>query len=362
MSLRDDIKKIWLESFDDSREYVDMYFDRVYRDVDVVATMLSGHAVSSLLLQRYVMDFHSHEVGVSYVAGAATRRQMRGKGLMSALMTRALAESLERGDMMCALIPASEWLYMFYERFGFATVFYVDTQRYTSLHSFSSPDLSESFDSRYRIVDDIFDERVWLAFDGMQHRRPGMILHSHRDFLNILDDLRMDHGRFVAIADTTGAVVSMAWAVADETEPDGMVVVKELLSEDYEAGLAALRGLREHFPGRPFKILASVGDGSRKLYPRGMGRIVNVKYCLDVIAMANPELRLTVRVYDPILAVNNNTFIVEGGSVRVDPSVDKHLDLDIDISTFTRLVFSSPHIGNIIGLPSERPHISLMLD
>ena len=32
MSKRDEIKKIWTECFKDSREYVDMFFDQVYRD------------------------------------------------------------------------------------------------------------------------------------------------------------------------------------------------------------------------------------------------------------------------------------------------------------------------------------------
>ena len=32
MSKRDEIKKIWLECFQDPRPYVDMYFDQVYRD------------------------------------------------------------------------------------------------------------------------------------------------------------------------------------------------------------------------------------------------------------------------------------------------------------------------------------------
>ncbi len=32
MSKREDIMKIWQESFKDSRSYVTMFFDRVYRD------------------------------------------------------------------------------------------------------------------------------------------------------------------------------------------------------------------------------------------------------------------------------------------------------------------------------------------
>ena len=112
MSKRDEIKKIWTECFKDSREYVDMFFDQVYRDDEaMLLTDQSGSAVSSLLLQRYAMSFHGSEAPVSYIAGAATRRSKRGQGYMSSLMIDALRESAVRGDMLCSLIPADEALF-----------------------------------------------------------------------------------------------------------------------------------------------------------------------------------------------------------------------------------------------------------
>lgn len=357
MALIDDIKKIWTEAFDDTPEYVDMYFDRVYRDADVVATMHSGHAVSSMLLQRYAILFHGSEMGMSYIAGAATRRQMRGKGLMQGLIAEALRVSRERGDMLCALIPASDWLYFFYEKSGFATVFYVDPQRYTSLHQFAATGATS-----YHEIENVFDERVWLGFDSLQRKRPGMVIHSHRDFLNILDDLRMDGGRFVVIADAEGQVVSMAWAVADESSAEGVVTVKEVLATDAESAKASLRALREHFPDRAFKVLASAQGDGRKLYQRGMGRLVNAGAALDAIVRAYPHTRQAIRVYDPILPDNNHIYLMREGTVTVDDSYGGALDLDVDITTLTQLVFSSERIGEVTGLPAERPHISLMLD
>ncbi len=59
MSKRDEIKKIWLECFQDPRPYVDMYFDQVYRDDEALLLCDQSDApVSSLMLQRYLMSFH----------------------------------------------------------------------------------------------------------------------------------------------------------------------------------------------------------------------------------------------------------------------------------------------------------------
>ena len=210
MSKRDEIKKIWTECFKDPRGYVDMFFDQVYRDDEaMLLTDQSGAAVSSLLLQHFTMSFHGSEPSVSYIAGAATRRSKRGQGYMSRLMVDALRESAVRGDMLCSLIPADEALFFFYRRYGFSTVFYTKEQRFTSFHSFSVK-------GEYHHVDNEMSDEVWCAFDRFQRRRKCYVLHSRRDFYNILSDLKADGGDFVVMAkddeDSGSEIVSMAWA------------------------------------------------------------------------------------------------------------------------------------------------------
>lgn len=72
MNKKDAVKKIWRESFDDSEQYVDMFFSRIYRDDDAMLLVDNGIPSSSLLLQRYAMNFHGVTVSIGYVCGAAT--------------------------------------------------------------------------------------------------------------------------------------------------------------------------------------------------------------------------------------------------------------------------------------------------
>ena len=68
-----------------------MFFTRVYRDDDVMVLRPDGNGsrpASALLLQRYAMNFHGATVGCAYICGAATRRNERGKGLMTRLPHR----------------------------------------------------------------------------------------------------------------------------------------------------------------------------------------------------------------------------------------------------------------------------------
>ena len=303
MSKRDDIMKIWQESFKDSRSYVTMYFERVYRDDEaMLLTDPAGTPVSSLLLQQYSMSLHGSELPVSYIAGAATRRSQRGKGYMSQLMTRALRTSAERGDMLCTLIPASSALYWFYNRYGFSTVFYTKEQRFTSLHSFPVK-------GEYSVADTPASDDLWEAFDRFQHLRPCYVLHTRRQFDNILADLEAEKGDFVVMTaddpDSGPRIVSMAWAVRRD----------DLL--------------------------------------------------LGAVAASDPALKCTLRVTDHLLPeLNSHTYRIADGVCETLPdSADPaRLDFDVTVSVLAEMAFSSPAIGSILRFPAERPMISLMLD
>ncbi len=346
------IQKIWEESFDNSAEWVDMYFDRVYTDSNGLVLEIDGEVVSSLILNGYDFRFHGRDVRMGYVARAATRQRARGKGYMTELIREAIAASYERGDMLCSLIPAHPWLYDFYSRTGFSTVFYVDMQRFTALHAFSGSDC-------YSQVEDTFSTDVSDAMLRMEKIRGCGVLHSRRDFLNILDDLRLTpEDRFIAMQSQYGEICSMAWAIRS----GDVVDVRELLSIDPQAANAALRELRKEFPDTAFRIWAPATSSHRRLIPRGMARIVDVKQCLSVMADANPGWRSVIRVHDPLIEANNHTFAVENGTAEINDSYSGPMNYDIDIDIFNRLIFRDKSMSEILDIPTVRPHLSLMLD
>lgn len=353
MSKKDDVRHIWRECYKDSDEYLDMYFDRIYRDADAMTISVDGRMVSSLLSQPYKFWFYGQELPIAYLSGAVTRRSARGKGYMTSLVEQAIRAAYDRGDMLCALIPAHDYLYFFFDRFDFSTVFLSDTQRFTALHTFNSPSEYE-----YHAVADQYSDEVFAAFERYERERPGGVLHSRRDFLNFLDDLAMrQDGTFVVVGRNDVPIASMAWAMTS----DDAVHVFEVLGCDADARRAALCELRRRFPDKPFRYLAPASNQSaRQLHSRGMGRIVNVEMTLGAIAKANPEWRCSIRVHDRLIAENNHTFVVEGGTVTINDVDPPRLDFVVDIDVLNRIVFSSPRTGSVLNFPSLRTHISLM--
>lgn len=365
MALKDDLKKLWRDSFGDSAEYVDMYFDRVYTDADAMALSIDGRVVSSLLLQPYNLWFHGAELPVGYIAGASTRRQSRGKGFMGRLIFQSLTAAYCRGMAAVALIPAHDWLYDFYARFGFTTVFFADAQRYTSLHAFAGSD-------GFSEVADSYSNEVIDAFVDMERNAGCGILHSRRDFLNILDDLSFENGLFCCVADNADRrIAAMGWAAP---AADGeRIVVKELLGTNPEARKAVLRRFRAEWSDKPFTLLARPGCqpedetdndllAPRRLMRRGMMRIVDNLAVIEAIAAGYPQFEATLRISDRMLPQNNHVYRISKGTANEFDSFSGTPDFDVDAQTFCQIVFSSPAIGDILDFPSVRPHIALMLD
>ncbi len=351
MNRKEEIKKIWTECFDDSREFVEMFFNRVYKESDALVLEKNGKIVSSMLLQPYAMTFQGTQVTTGYICGAGTRRAARGNGYMNELMVEALNSALERGFMSCSLIPAHDRLYFYYDKFDFSTVYYYDPQRFTSLHTFTPA-------GNYTRVKDPYLPEVYEAFHEFEMKRKCAILHSQRDFLNILDDLAHDGGIFVALRGESDRIVAIGCAAPS----DGRLLVKDLLGDDHDAREAVLAVMRNEFPDTPVSVYTPAENNGRKPFSRGMARIVNAPLCLGVIAAANPGFKSKIRITDRLIPYNSHTYIIKDGNCAIDDSYSGKLDFDVDADTFNRIVFSSAKIGDVLDFPSESPYMSLMLD
>ncbi len=351
MRKKDAIINIWRECFNDPDQYVDMFFSTIYSDADALTLEHDGTVVSSMLLQRYSMNFHGNTCSISYICGAGTLKRWRGMGFMGELMRRAVRESFERGDLMCALIPAGAELYRFYEKFGFSPVFYVDIEHYTSAHSFHH-------DGSYELVADVSQQKVYEFFDEMMHRRPCAVQHSREQYNQILMDNSACGGTVTAIADSEGGIAAVGFAVP----VDGEATVTDILASTPDAEEALLEEIHKEYSGDPMTVYGYYGGRDYNLDPRGMGRIVNMCECSRILAKAYPKLSLAIRIHDSLIRENNHIYIIDGGRAVINDGYGGRLDYDVDMEVFTSMVFGNDVTRRLLDFPAVRPFISLMLD
>lgn len=352
MKKKEAIIDIWRESFSDSDEYLDMFFSKVYHDEDALVLKDNGEIVSSMLLQRYAMNFHGAVVPISYVCGAATRKSRRGTGCMCHLMHDALKNSYARGDVFSVLIPANEWLFHYYEKFGYSPACYINVERYTSEHTFRHS-------GGYGQVLDVGTDDAYAFFNDCMMRRNCCVQHTEEQYSQILMDNSVDGGAVIAVADNDGVIAAMAFAVPTDTSE---VKVKDVLARDTDSRNAVLGFVHDTFPGSSITVWGWYHDVPGALLARGMVRVVDVRKALEIIAHQYPKMKGVFTIHDGCIESNNHTFRMRDGVVEVEDGRLVKPDYDIDIEVFSSLLFGNDETRTLLDFPAVRPFISLMLD
>lgn len=345
MTHRSDFKRLFRESFADDASWLEWFMERVYDDNNLLTLdSASGKPASMMLMSPYSFMYQGEALPSAYISCVATAKAERGQGLMHKLMLRALNACAERGDALASLIPADRRLYFLYDSFGFATVYYTDELRYTSLHAFTQGEEFTEVDPDYSM------------FRRLESLRPCSLRHTDKDYSCIVDDLRLSSGQVLAVSNGSGGE-AMAF-VSDGHEAK----VADLLSSDDDACEAVLAAVRAAVGEKSIVVLAEPGGRRAALRARGMMRILNVEMVLGALAAAHPDVDQTIRVHDAIIGPNNSIFTVRKGVCERTPGTMRRISLDVEVDVLAKILFSDEKIGEIFGIPSVRPFISLMLD
>lgn len=352
-------KTVWQERFHDSKEWMDEVFPRINREEQAQMLRFEDSVASIMLLRRFDYLHFDSEMKCGYIYGAATRKKLSGKGLMARLMTQALHESRKRGDALCFLKPAQRWLYGYYSCFGFATTVYIDEQRYVPAHKFHFD--KYEFEIEHRVYD---IAEFTVAYDRLSASRKSHLIHDEHDFKTILVDNAIEDGlKTVVRRRETHEICAVAIAVVK----NGRIIVRDLTAEDENSAQAALSGISAQAQGLRMTVEAEPLRVGVKYEARGMARIINVEKFFESIAAEMPASKI-IRVTDGLLDENGGLYEVGRGKVNKykDVALQKgktaKIDLDVDVPTLTSILFSSKEMGEVFGLPTCRPYISLVLD
>ncbi len=339
-------QEIFVSAFDDAEEWRKWFFAEIANDPNYIYLDTDAERASAaLLMQPYNFLFHGRRLRTGYLSCIATLPEQRSKGLASKVIKAALRDARARGYAMCELIPAQDHLYYFYDRLGFATVFYTDREHYTSLHSFSGGEGSVADPS-------------YALFHGLEIRQGCGILHSEEHYRNILRDMEIDGNphRIAVLEGLEGAILFA-------TEHSDSVTVKCLLSDNEKLATAALAELRRRVGEKAITVSRPPLSGNPAvLRPYGMMRLTAPKIILSSLADTYRELRLTIRLHDAELPENSGVYTIRHGECKYEEWHEGKFDLDITPSVLASILFSSHKYGEIFNIPSRRPYMALMLD
>lgn len=308
LNLKWQVRALWKLCFNDSNAFIQLYFDKKYRNDSTDIVLRQGRVVSALQRLPYSMSYYGLTVPVAYLSGLCTHPEYRGNGLMSSLIRQAHRKMYEVGCWFSLLIPADESLVSYYARFGYAK-----GQR-LALESRSNGLCDAKTDDSihytiYNSKNGLPEEVIVRYFAERLGRMQGAVVHSSEDMDVVFETLFLEGG-VVVTAECCSEVVGVAIAVRGpgletmtiiESQAESIAVEQFLCRKAAEALNVPADGM----------VIPYVSTYDVQM------RIIRIPEVLKAVAAAHLDMACSLRlVGDDAIPENNGIYRLEGGDCR----------------------------------------------
>ncbi|MDR1524626.1 MAG: GNAT family N-acetyltransferase [Tannerella sp.] len=260
-----EVAALWQEVFNDSGEFVNLFFSRVYKPGNTLVRKKDDRIIAALQMIPYEIKTANGILPSAYLCGVCTHPSERGKGVMKTLMAEAMEVMRQKGYSISILIPAEAWLFDFYKKFGYSYPVNYGVETYFPDRQPASPD--------YTFIECTTD-KYFPYFDRKQRERPCAVMHDAYDFETIIRDLAYDGGN--------------AWIALRGNNPVGMafskpgtgneIVIKELLYDSLPVKESLIRYMLHRYNARTAEVrvpLSAEENARRKNRPYGLACILD---------------------------------------------------------------------------------------
>lgn len=337
------VRNLWELCFHDSPAFTDLYFRLRYRDEVNLAIQNGGEVIAALQLLPYPMTFCGTTIHTSYVSGACTHPDFRGKGVMRELLSEAFEKMYQDGILLSTLIPAEPWLFDYYARSGYAAVF-------QNGYSYFQGDFSSSLSSEYNLtVSNHFDPQVYAWFAQKMQEKPCSIQHPAEDFNVILADLQLSGGHVYVLHGPSSdkpAAMALAWP-----EGKNRWLAGELLADTAQEAQTLLQHICRDTRQTTLRLFSPYNSVEKETGKLGMARIIHVHNLLRLYASAYPHTTWNLHITDEQLPANSGYYCLNNGQcTKQNPCPSEHYQ-HLSVGELADKLLSPLH-----------PYMSLMLN
>lgn len=124
----DTVRMLWKRCFPGDEAFTQWFFDNQYDPAVTLLDEEDGKLCSMLQMFPYQLRDARGIRTVTYIYGACTAQECRRQHRMDRLLMHSFELDRQAGRAASVLIPQEEWLFGFYDQFGYRTAFFVDTQ------------------------------------------------------------------------------------------------------------------------------------------------------------------------------------------------------------------------------------------
>lgn len=259
------IQELWRTCFDDSEEFIQLFFDRIYKEENAITIEKKGKVISALQMIPYTMHWYNIDIPVSYIYAACTTPAERGKGIMQELLLKSIKQMQQQGIWATILIPANPSLFEYYRKQGYTEAFDYSLQTYVK-------PVEKPAEKPYTIIrlTENYNEEWYTYFNQKLKERPVCILHNQEDFQTLILDFYNAQGEVVGILDENNTPAGLAFYTPYQ---ERSIFLKELVYSSENTKKALLWELTHH--NNAFYAYYPTPASSPDTHRLGMGMVLN---------------------------------------------------------------------------------------
>lgn len=348
--------ELWRACFNDTEEFIQFYFASKYQDENTLLYHEGDAAIAVTQMLPYPMTWCGRQIMTSYISGACTLPAARGKGVMKDLLKESFAIMKSRDIALSTLIPAEPWLFGFYQKCGYTTVFDHSIEKYIL-----DPSVINNSGNTYSVKEyNDIAEILYPWFSEKMGARKSCIQHPFDDYMAILQDLYNDGGKLFIAYTAPEIFTGIAFAI-----PYGdTVYIPEILCDSTAVKESLLQCIANEYSSGKIECHVPPVTGSPVIH-KGMARIINAKKMLAMYAQYYPENKFSLKLHDEQLLENNGYYFIEQGNCTHSDTSSATPDFNMDIQTLTQVImgYHPEQLSPLYPLFKEQqPYMSLMLE
>ena len=336
---REEVKRLWVECFDDTPAFVEWYFEKYYRDTYGIGIFDQKRLLASAQVVPYTISLRGKKTEVGYIVGVDTTQEARHRGYAKKLLMECLQKQKREGRTISLLMPFEG---QFYYRYGWPFCYF---HQQIKVH----PSELRCASKQYGCVteEDLFEKQDLLAqiYRAYTSSYTGFVCRSQESWRFLLEDAAMEKSQCFLLTGENGAE---AYCIVGNIQNQWMIREFAWTNADAKAGML---WFLQHWKSEheilwlelpaddPLAEQLAVSKTAAVNYPFLMARIVDVKSCLEELSYPEEQIQINLKVTDSFASWNQNCFhlALHNGKMTVTET-ENDPDAAVTVETLSQLV------------------------
>ncbi|MBC2851795.1 GNAT family N-acetyltransferase [Cetobacterium sp. 8H] len=340
MEEKHQLKNLWKELFNDDLEYINWYFENIYRE-NTTRILKEEEILGMIFENKYDILVDQSEFRSRYLVGVGVAPHRRGEGIMQKLLLESLEDSKRKKEEFVYLTPIDSEIY---KKFGFGYISSISEYKleFEKLKEFKKSYKIQNISKENYSVE-ILDEIA----DFYKNITKNYFIKVKRDkdvYNQIFSELFCEDGMVYISRNKNNEINGYMFILKSED-----ILIKEILFQNKEvlsSLFSIVYGYKNYYT--KVKVICAEDSYLEDYFKSDKGVIKTIKNKIQA-RIISPELALmrisekleddevlNIYIFDDVINDNEGGYQINKNSIK---KIDQKCDLEITISNLVTLTY-----------------------